>query len=350
MVARASDFVQAGPPPRASRAVSPTRSTGRAGAASVHAMGRPGSLAVFLARRLAVVVAVVVVSVSATYLFTAVTRDGRSLGDALGGLDDVLTATFLHFDLGTGRINNADLPVAHLILDGLPVDLGLVLCGLVLGVGLGVGAGLWCGPARGAARDRALDLASAAVLSLPVFFVATAILLVFGRITGTHSLPFVADVGDYAQPWDRPLVYLRAIATPGVAVALPLAASCFRMTRLALRDAGDAGFLLAARARGVGEGRLRRRHVLPVASPPIVALVGVSLSTLVFNVILVEVPYNLPGGFRLANFGMYLDEDRSHLPEPAALRGVVLEAAAIIAVGMLVCDAIGAWLDPRLRG
>jgi peptide/nickel transport system permease protein len=186
-------------------------------------------------------------------------------------------------------------------------------------------------------------------LSLPVFLVATATLLYFGRITGTLALPFVADLNDYAQPWDRPLVYLRAILTPGVALALPLAASCFRMTRLTLRDAKDAPFLVAARARGVGESALRRRHVLPVASPPIVALVAVSLSTLVFNAVLVEVPFNLPGGFRLAHSGMFLTEDNSHLPDPAALQGVVLEAAAIIAVGMLVCDAIGAWLDPRLR-
>jgi ABC-type dipeptide/oligopeptide/nickel transport system permease component len=256
---------------------------------------------------------------------------------------------FLHADLGMTRFRGADVPVGRVIVQGLPVDLGLVLCGLVLGVVMGVGAGLRCGPSRGAARDHALSVASAVALSLPVFLVATATLLYFGRITGTLALPFVADLNDYAQPWDRPLVYLRAILTPGVALALPLAASCFRMTRLTLRDAKDAPFLVAARARGVGESALRRRHVLPVASPPIVALVAVSLSTLVFNAVLVEVPFNLPGGFRLAHSGMFLTEDNSHLPDPAALQGVVLEAAAIIAVGMLVCDAIGAWLDPRLR-
>lgn len=312
-------------------------------------MGRTGSLAAFVVRRLTTVALTVVAAVTVTFLFSSMTRGGESAGQALRGLDDDLVAVFLHADLGMTRFHGGEVPVGQVIAQGLPIDLGLVLCGLVLGVVLGVGAGLRCGPSRGGPRDHAYSVASAVALSLPVFLVATATLLYFGRISGTLALPFVADLNDYAQPWHRPLVYLRAILTPGVALALPVAASCFRMTRLTLRDAQDAPFLVAARARGIGERTLRRRHVLPIASPPIIALVAVSLSTLVFNAVLVEVPFNLPGGFRLAHSGMFLDEKSSHIPDPAALQGVVLEAAAIIAVGMLLCDVIGAWLDPRLR-
>ena len=184
---------------------------------------------------------------------------------------------------------------------------------------------------------------------MPVYLLAYMALFWFGRIQGSHPLPFVADTGDYAQPWHQPLVYVRAMATASLVVAVPLAAACFRMARGALRDTRDAPHLMAARAKGVRERRLLLRHALPVAAPPVVTLVGVSLPWIVFNAILVEVPYNLPGGFRLAHFGMYLDELHSHVPQPAALQGVVLETAAIIAAGMLVCDVLGAWLDPRLR-
>lgn len=312
-------------------------------------MRRPASLAGYVARRLLAMAAVIVVAPSVTFVFSAMTRDDKSLRAALSGLGDFLVATFVHLDLGVTNVNGAEMPVRRVIVDGLPIDLGLVVCGLVLGVSTGVAAGLWCGPARGGPRDHLLSLGSAAALSLPVFLFATATLIFFGRITGTTPLPFVADVNDYAQPWDDPLVYARAILTPSIALALPLAAACFRMTRLALRDTEGAAFVLAARSRGVPERRVRRRHVLPVASPPIVALVAVSLSTLVFNAVLVEVPFNLPGGFRLAHFGMFLDEDHTHLADPVALQGIVLEAAVIIAVGMFVCDAIGAWLDPKLR-
>jgi peptide/nickel transport system permease protein len=307
------------------------------------------SLMAFAARRAATLVAVVVIAPSVTYMFSAIMRDGRSLGRAVRGLVEYLCATFVRFDLGIANVNGIDMPVRRVLVEGLPIDLGLVFGGVALGVALGVGGALLCGPVRGSRRDRALGFGSALGLSMPVYLLAYMALFGFGRIQGSHPLSFVADTDDYAQPWDQPLVYVRAIATASAVVAVPVAAACFRMTRGALRDTRDAPHLMAARAKGVGEHRLRLRHALPTAAPPVVTLVGVSLPWVVFNAILVEVPYNLPGGFRLAHFGMYLDEVHSHLPQPAALQGVVLEAAAIIAGGMLVCDVLGAWLDPRLR-
>jgi ABC-type dipeptide/oligopeptide/nickel transport system permease component len=164
-----------------------------------------------------------------------------------------------------------------------------------------------------------------------------------------EGLPFIADTDDYAQPWDQPLTYLRAIFTGSLIISIPLAGACFRMTRVSLREVRDAPHLQTARSKGVSEGRVLRRHALPTAAPAVVTLVGVSVPWLVFNAILVEVPYNLPGAFRMAHFGFHLDELHSHLPSPEALQAVVLEAAAIIAAGMLICDVLAAWLDPRLR-
>ena len=182
------------------------------------------------------------------------------------------------------------------------------------------------------------------------------VLFGFGRIQGGHPLFFVADTGDYAQPWVHPLVYLRAIGTASAIIAIPLAAACFRMTRVSLRETRDMQHLTTARAKGINEGRVLRRHALPSAMPGVVTLAGVSLPWLVFNAIMIEIPYNLPGGFRIAHFGQFLTDtglpaliSRSHLPQAAALEGVVLEAATIIALGMLVCDALNAWLDPRVR-
>lgn len=306
-------------------------------------------LMAFAARRAATLVAVVILAPSVTYLFSSVTRDGKSMGEALEGLVDYWHATFVRFDLGGANVNGVDMSIRKVLLDGLPVDLGLVLGGVAFGVTFGVGAALLCGPLRGSRRDRVLGFGSALGLSVPVYLIAYMALFWFGRVQGSHPLPFVADTDDYSQPWDHPLVYARAIATASVVVAVPLAAACFRMTRGALRDASDAEHLMTARAKGVRERRILIRHALPTAAPPVVTLVGVSLPWIVFNAILVEVPYNLPGGFRLAHFGMYLDEVHSHVPSPEALQGVVLEAAAIIAAGMLLCDVLGAWLDPRLR-
>jgi ABC-type dipeptide/oligopeptide/nickel transport system permease component len=98
-----------------------------------------------------------------------------------------------------------------------------------------------------------------------------------------EGLPFIADTGDYAQPWDQPLIYLRAIFTGSLIISIPLAGACFRMTRVSLREVRDAPHLQTARSKGVSEGRVLRRHALPTAA------------------------------------------------------------------GMLICDVLAAWLDPRLR-
>lgn len=307
------------------------------------------SLLVVAARRLATLALVVVAAPSITFMISALLRDERSMPDALGGLGSYLRATFLHLDLGIVNVNGIDMPVRKVLVEGLPVDLGLVFGGLVIGVGLGVVGALLCGPLEGSRRDHVFGLGSSLALSMPAYLLAYFVLFEFGRIQGYHPLPFVADTDDYAQPWVDPLVYLRAVGTAGVVIAIPLAGACFRMTRVALRDTRDLQHLITARGKGVSEARVLRRHALPSAAPPLVTLVGVSVPWLVFNTILVEVPYNLPGGFRIASFGFHLNEDHSHLPQPAALQGVVLEAAAIIAAAMLICDVLVAWLDPRLR-
>jgi peptide/nickel transport system permease protein len=308
-----------------------------------------GSLAAYAARRGLTVVAVVVLAPSVTFVFAAMLRDGRSIGQALAGLRTYLDRVVLHGDLGTVTVNGIVMPVRRVMIEGLPVDLGLVAGGLLIGTVLGVGIALLQGPGRGSPADHAYGLGSAAALSVPVLPAGLMCIVLFGHTGGIRPLAFIADGGDYQQPWVQPLHYLRTIGTAATIIALPLAAAVYRMTRAALREAADARHVETARAKGLREARVRRRHILPTAAPPVVALIGVNLSALVFNAVLIEVPYNMPGGFRLAHFGQYLDEVHSHLPEPAALQAVVLECALIVSLAMVACDVLAARLDPRLR-
>jgi hypothetical protein len=76
------------------------------------------SLTAFAARRAATLVAVVIIAPSVTYLFSAVTRDGRSLGQAMRGLAEYLHATFVRFDLGGASVNGIDMPVGRVLVEG----------------------------------------------------------------------------------------------------------------------------------------------------------------------------------------------------------------------------------------
>ena len=85
------------------------------------------------------------------------------------------------------------------------------------------------------------------------------------------------------------------------------------MTRAAVAEALDEDFIRAARAKGVREKRVMRRHALRAALPPVIGLVSVTVALMVSNVILIEPAFRLPGFFRQADIGQFRGE-QSHVP------------------------------------
>ncbi|HEX6695969.1 MAG TPA: ABC transporter permease subunit [Solirubrobacteraceae bacterium] len=71
-------------------------------------------------------------------------------------------------------------------------------------------------------------------------------------------------------------------------MAAPVAAMTYRMTRAALAEAGEELFVRSARAKGVRERRVWRRHARPAALPPVLSLAAVNMALLITNVVLVE--------------------------------------------------------------
>ena len=70
------------------------------------------------------------------------------------------------------------------------------------------------------------------------------------------------------------------------------------MTLVTVRDVTGQDFIQTARAKGISEGRVRRRHVLPLALAPIATLTAANVALVVTNVTLVESAWNLPGLYR----------------------------------------------------
>jgi peptide/nickel transport system permease protein len=110
----------------------------------------------------------------------------------------------------------------------------------------------------------------------------------------------------------------------------------------------NADYLRTARAKGVREKLVMRRHALRAALPPVHGLVSASTALIVTNVILVESAFLLPGFFSQADVGRVLGE-LGHLPGPDVIQALILEAATLIAVTMLIADLLHARLDPRVR-
>jgi peptide/nickel transport system permease protein len=317
--------------------------------------GAGRSFAAYVVRRLLAVAVTVVLAGSLAFVVVGSLTNGVTLWAQAAHLPRFLSDSFLHHDFGYSRRYREGW--WQVMRSGMGIDLTLVVAGLVIGNVAGVSAGLRAGARRRSARDRAYTVASAGLLSLPVYWFGSMTLTLFAPQSGyLVQIPFLSEYGGFVPFSDSPLHWLQSMWVPCLVVAAPVAAMTYRMTRAALAEAGEEHFVRSARAKGVRERRVWRRHALPAALPPVLSLAAVNMALLITNVVLVESAFNLPGFFKQADLAQFRGEQPGALnlgitatPPPAVVHLLVIEAAAIIAIGMVLCDLAQTWLDPRLR-
>lgn len=309
-------------------------------------------------RRVGVLIATVLAAAALGHVFLTAT-DGERLTAAITGTPRFLADTFIHDDLGVteGRRYNqrrdpctplcpayGPAPVAEMFRERVPVDLALLLGGLLIGTAAGVAGGHFCATHEGRRRTRVLHAATALQLSSPVLFQTLLVLLYFSsNVSEFVRLPFLSGQGQYVPPGEDPLLFLRAMWLPWLLAAAPLAAFVLRITEAHLREDLQEDFIRTARAKGLPERRVINRHALPIAAPAIAAMTGVNVSTLLINVAIIEYAYNIPGLFRLINTAVRAPAD---IP---VLQALVIEGVVLIVLANALADAVQARLDPRVR-
>jgi peptide/nickel transport system permease protein len=287
-----------------------------------------------------------VLTPSLTFVVLGALQNGVTVLDQASRLPGYLDDTFLHLSLGPAP------PVFQkslhdLVLDGLPVDVALLVGGTVLGIAIGLATGVTTGGRRRSKTDRALAIGSAFALSAPVYWFGFIALTLFAPQSGyLIQIPFLSWYGGYVPFGEDPLRWLQSLWVPWLVLAAPLAAMCHRMTRASIAEALDEDFIRTARAKGVTEKRVLRHHALRAALPPVLGLVSVNMALMVTNVVLIEPAFRLPGFFRQADIGQFRGE-QSHVPSLEVVQALVLEAALLIAVTMFLADVLRARIDPR---
>jgi peptide/nickel transport system permease protein len=255
---------------------------------------------------------------------------------------DYVVATYWHFDLGTSPAYYGG-KVSSVVAYTLPADIALVVGGIAAGIGLGTAAGLACIAWPGSILSRGLHLVPAVVMSSPPYWLGFMVLIFFAPGTGyLLEVPFVSGLMDYEDAEHGFLGWVKALWVPWILVGLPLAAGVMRMVVVTLRDAVDEDFIRTARSKGLREGRVLRRHALPLAVAPVAALVGASMPLLITNIALVESAFNIPGLYREIR-AVYSTVD---LP---LIQAMVIETTILIVVANTAADLIQARLDPRVR-
>lgn len=238
-----------------------------------------------------------------------------------------------HGDLGTSY--RSQQPVTDIIADHVWPTVQLALAALALQLGLGVPLGVWAASRHRRWPDRTTSVIALLGQSTPAFVVGTVLLYVFGFVLGWFP---IAGYGDGDDLVDR----LRHLVLPAFTLATVGVAYYARVTRTEMLDVLGEDYIRTARAKGLSEGRVTRRHALRNALGPIVTLAGLDLGTLLGGAIVTEEIFAWPGLGRRSVQAIF----EADLP---VIVGVVVVATLAITLANLVADLVLLKLDPRLR-
>lgn len=234
-----------------------------------------------------------------------------------------------------------EVPTAELIAERLQVTLPLAVLALAITVVLALAAGVYAASRQNRAGDVGIMTLSQLGLSVPNFWLAILLVLLFAVQLGwvnAGGFPgwTEAQGGGVAEG-------LRALLLPALALAAVQTAILTRVTRSALLDVLREDFVRTARAKGLSRGQVLWGHALRNALIPVLTIMGLQFGNLITGAIVIENVFVLPGLGRLvfqaiANRDLVLVRDV-----------VMLLAALVIGINLLV-DLATLWVDPRLRG
>ncbi|HEV8676351.1 MAG TPA: ABC transporter permease, partial [Methylomirabilota bacterium] len=173
-------------------------------------------------------------------------------------------------------------------------------------------------------------------ICMPNFLIALLLIFFFG--VTLRWLP----ISGYTDPFEEPLNGLRSLTLPAITLGLALAAVIARTLRSSLLEALAEDYIRTARAKGLAEGVVLRRHALKNSLIPVVTLLGLQLGTLIGGAVITEYVFALPGVGRLV-------VDAVFARDYPMVQGVVLLIAVGFILSNLVVDVVYGWLDPRIR-
>ena len=132
------------------------------------------------------------------------------------------------------------------------------------------------------------------------------------------------------------------IALPAITLGLALAAVITRTLRSSMLEALSEDYIRTARAKGLSDGAVIRRHALKNALIPVVTVLGLQLGTLIGGAVITEYVFALPGVGRLV-------VDAVFARDYPLVQGVVLLIAVGFILSNLMVDLLYGWIDPRIR-
>ncbi|HKS90050.1 MAG TPA: ABC transporter permease [Stellaceae bacterium] len=260
---------------------------------------------------------------------------------AVYGLDRPLVARYLAWagaalggDLGYSRLFAA--PVWSALVPRLGNSLMLMGTSFALALAIALPLGIAAARRPGSRLDTAINLGCFAGVSVPTFWLAIVLILVFAA--GLGWLPAGGlGASEGGGIGDR----LRHLVLPVATLTLASVGGYTRYVRAAMREALAQDHIRTARAKGASEARVILHHALRAAMIPVTTILALSFGGLVSGALVTETMFAYPGMGKLI-FDAVMGNDYN-----LALAALLL-AAATAMVANLAADLAYGWLDPRV--
>ena len=218
----------------------------------------------------------------------------------------------------------------------MPITLSLSAYGLVLTLLIGIAGGVVAALRQNTVVDQAAMLGAMLGISMPSFFIAPLLVLLFAVHLGW--LPS----GGYVPFTDSPWGWFRAATLPAVALALLQVGLLARITRSTMLEVLRQDYVRTARAKGLSAWSVVGKHALANALIPITTVVGITVSLLVSGSVVIETIFSVPG------IGQLLTQAVLNRDYPLVQGGLLVLTTLLVLVNIGV-DVLYAALDPRVR-
>jgi peptide/nickel transport system permease protein len=239
----------------------------------------------------------------------------------------------------------------------VPASAELAILSTVIAVVVGVAFGVAAAVRRNRSTDHLLRVVSLAGISMPTFWIALVALYVFffrlgwfpggDRLdpgvpapphrTGMYTVDALA-AAQWSTAWDA----LHHLILPALVLAAFNVGLLTRYTRSAVLEVIGNDYVRAARAKGLPEANVLRRHVLRAALPSVVTVIGLVFANVLTGTVLVETIFAWPG------IGQYAYRSAVTLDLPSIM-GVSLFVALVYVTVNFVVDVLYGVIDPRIR-
>lgn len=235
------------------------------------------------------------------------------------------------------------IPVVEVISEALINTLILTVAALIVDILVGVGLGVISALRRGTAFDRMTTVVGLFFYSMPHFWLALVLIMIFSLYLGWFPASQMHSIGYEVWPfWTRVQDLLAHMVLPVFVLGIASAASTIRYVRSSMLEVLQQDYIRTARAKGLPESTVIWKHGLRNALLPLITIIGLSFPFLLAGAVVTEVIFAWPGMGRVIIDAIFARD------YPLIIANTMM-AGVLVILGNLLADILYAVADPRAR-